>query len=261
MNFVFQSLVFLIVYTLGIHAATDHFRWPRHRGHGNSVELCNGLINYLANGGTPRRFHFPCLCILSDLEQTESNLNTQISTLASQVQSQTMQLAAINQALATTNSHLMAVCPDSTPLRNVCNNNMAPFTFVESADGCVAICYRVVGNTLNYADAKAACTADGGSLITLDTPEKNALMVNTIRTSMTLKDRSLWIGLKFVGNQWVWEGNNAPATFTDWATDEPDTNQPCGSLNQGKHHRWFDQKCTKTIDAALCELVVPTMGG
>ena len=57
------------------------------------------------------------------------------------------------------------------------------FHFVESTNRCTAICYHVTANIVDYAGAEAACAAAGGALITLDTLKKNALMINTIRSS------------------------------------------------------------------------------
>ncbi|XP_041371350.1 tetranectin-like [Gigantopelta aegis] len=219
---------------------------------------CSQLLQQLANGFKPH-IQFACECLITDLQQTTTDLNGQISTLQQEASSLTAQMVIAQQNLATAVQQVNAVCPDTSALQASCSNSN--YHFEQSADGCTAICFLIGASSVNYAAAEAVCAATGGALITLDNLKKNALMIDTIRTS-TLKDRSFWIGLKFVNNNWVWQANGNQVTFTDWANGEPDEPNPglqqnCGSLNRVQQHRWFDRGCSfTTANVALCEITM-----
>ncbi|XP_041368746.1 uncharacterized protein LOC121383052 [Gigantopelta aegis] len=199
-------------------------------GHGNPkpCPVCSEILANIANGSRPQ-LSYECNCVVKDLKMTMAQLRTTISNLEGQLADVTGQLNTTQAQLNATNQQLQAICPDSTDLRAACDAD-SDFTFLESGDGCQAICYNVSTAKVNYAGAEAACAAAGGALITLDTMKKNALMIDAIRTSN--RDDSFWIGLKFVTGNWVWQGTGNQMTFSDWANTEPDNNQDCASLNK-----------------------------
>ncbi|XP_041374920.1 uncharacterized protein LOC121387780 [Gigantopelta aegis] len=194
----------------------------------------------------------------SQLNATQSELNatqSQLDTSQSQLDATQSELNATQSQLDDANQRLQNVCPNSSAIKAACNAN-SNFTFLTSDNGCVAICYHVSNSfEMSYPQAKTHCSDAGGALITLDTMEKNALMLNTIRT--LYKGKHIYIGLRKVDGQWLWEGTGNQATFTDWFSG-PSKFAKCTVLNHFHQHRWNNQNCKfhHFNAGALCELTV-----
>ncbi|XP_041370451.1 C-type lectin lectoxin-Lio2-like isoform X2 [Gigantopelta aegis] len=201
-----------------------------------------------------------CECVIDDMKSKEaesddmmnvSELLGQIARLEEEMQALREECTSQEHDLEEANGLLEEVCPDTADLKAACEEN-PQFSFVQSDSGCEAICYYASTDLTDYAGAEEVCSAAGGSLVTMDTMTKNALMTDTVRKNFPTS--SFWIGLTFDDGEWKWQGSE-PVTYTDWANGEPDSKQYCASLNKAAQHRWFDWKCT-TADknGALCEL-------
>ena len=63
-----------------------------------------------------------------------------------------------------------------------------------------------------------------------------------------------WFGLKHTGTAWKWITSSSPATFTDWARGEPQSNG-CGFLSDAKEGRWASKNCNEGLPYTICELL------
>ncbi len=123
-------------------------------------------------------------------------------------------------------------------------------------------CYRVNESELSFAEARAACAADAGHLLTISSAEENDF-------ARDLRDGEHWLG--------AWDGradteagvgpytwvSGEPWEFTDWEENQPnafendcpgDDDTHCFEhcAFQSEEGDWNDRSCWHTI-ASICE--------
>ncbi len=111
-------------------------------------------------------------------------------------------------------------------------------------------CYFLIGPsgmTLNWFEARDACTARGNAhLVTItSSQEQNAVRV--------LGSGERWIGLRQPGGNGVyeWLGGGGTSGYDNWASGEPNDSGDC--VRMIADHTWADHPCNTTYPAALCE--------
>lgn len=119
-------------------------------------------------------------------------------------------------------------------------------------------CYLFSSDQLAHADASAACSTQGATLVHIDDAAENAFLASTIPAHGT---DDYWIGLQSDG---TWEGDGVAMddSYTNWFTGEPNGSGQCvrmcpfggsagysGGCTRGA---WADYSCTTEYNY-ICE--------
>ena len=104
-------------------------------------------------------------------------------------------------------------------------------------------CYTVSDTKVNYADAAAACVADGATLATM-TAANEAFLYNLVYTEAS--SQRAWLGLTMTSGSWAWEDGSLYGVFTDWDGAEPTapTRQCADAGAFANPPSWKDRPCT-----------------
>ncbi|XP_041377358.1 aggrecan core protein-like [Gigantopelta aegis] len=123
------------------------------------------------------------------------------------------------------------------------------YTFLESP----ALCFKIVLDKNPYAVARDACIQSGSRLIVLDTPEKNAKIINYFTSHNFVGYFLIGLTDKQKEGVFVWE-NGVVAEFTKWEPGEPNNRngyENCVVLKSASLS-WFDTLCA-TPRNYICE--------
>jgi hypothetical protein len=121
----------------------------------------------------------------------------------------------------------------------------APGDVVAEGGGC----YAFVAAGASWAAASAACSAWGGALARVESPEEDAFLLERV-TGDT------WLGLSDSETEGVlrWENGMVLGAYGNWATDQPDDfdgSEDCVEL-LADGRGWNDRPCTD-LRAYVCE--------
>lgn len=110
-------------------------------------------------------------------------------------------------------------------------------------------CYSFVTQAASWAAASAACSAWGGALARIESPEEEALLVQGASGDS-------WLGLNDLETEGAmrWEGGAALGTYRNWAVEQPDdfdgTEDCVELLADGRG--WNDRPCSD-LRVYICE--------
>jgi hypothetical protein len=109
-------------------------------------------------------------------------------------------------------------------------------------------CYHISEPALAWSEARDACRAGLGELVTIDDASEDAFVA-------TLVDADVWIGAndQLEEGQFTW-ADGSPLVFTHWGANQPDgvDAQDCVVKRQEANEPWYDQPCADAHDF-VCE--------
>ncbi|XP_052247215.1 perlucin-like protein isoform X2 [Dreissena polymorpha] len=101
------------------------------------------------------------------------------------------------------------------------------------------------------------CQQHGGSLIHVDSDTENDFIRNYLRGLSRSSGHQWWLGLtdELVEGHWRWTDVNKPATFLDWAPNEPNIAvEDCAAIIPLLDFHWADVLCDRLDIIPLCEI-------
>ena len=111
--------------------------------------------------------------------------------------------------------------------------------------------YKICGGQRSYADARAACQAQGADLAVFETPGEANWVHDQVAGH---SNADLWIGLedRFQIDEWYWVDGNPPASPA-WSPGQPDGGGALDcAVQRADDGLWDDQACDLTF-GAICE--------
>ncbi len=108
-------------------------------------------------------------------------------------------------------------------------------------------CYAYHKEGKNYADAQAACTAEGGHLVEINNQWEQLFLHGMVR------GHNIWIGLRDTVRQRKWSTWNSgvPVNYSNWLSGQPEKKtEYCGVL--AGDGRWHDFNCATKM-RYVCE--------
>ncbi|OXA57487.1 perlucin [Folsomia candida] len=111
---------------------------------------------------------------------------------------------------------------------------------------------------LPWADAVAACTARGQSLLSVDSAGKDRVLVDLFvngGANMTLPGNNSWIGAtESREGAWIWQSSNEPLYYTRWMVGQPDDISSINCAYQAVQALlyWRDANCSAPM-YFICE--------
>ena len=112
--------------------------------------------------------------------------------------------------------------------------------------------YCLHGSARTFAEAKRACTADGGRLAVLKTTEENRGLLDAMAARFAAT--RMWIGLSDSAEEgnWSW-ASGSKQDFAAWASGEPNNynEEHCAELH-GDTWKWNDLDCNAKLPS-VCE--------
>ncbi|CAG2225169.1 unnamed protein product [Mytilus edulis] len=114
--------------------------------------------------------------------------------------------------------------------------------------------YFQFNNKKTWGAAKDDCHTKGGFLVKIDNAVENWFLKTYLKTE---SPDSAWIGDTDSQREssFVWESDNSPLTYTDWAPGEPNNefnNEDCLQLRKRVDYKWNDYPCTYSR-SYICE--------
>ena len=160
-------------------------------------------------------------------------------------------------------------CDDTTELRNPdaveicdgldndCDDALDEWSALNpSCDGCdmhlqAGSVYAYCLGSANFAEAEAACAAQGTSLVRIESQLENDLLT---ATASEIADGDYTIGLMLDGEDWIWTDGEA-LTFEAWRPGAPDSGDDCAELDTLDSGLWNDIPCTASNSTVgwICE--------
>ena len=113
-------------------------------------------------------------------------------------------------------------------------------------------CYGLLNRSMTWHNAKETCERFHGHLVSIETPEENAWIEETITAGTGL---IFWIGANDIDheNEWKWVTNNTPVQWFDWSRREPNDknyNEDCVAIYWTA--QWNDNRCNASFKS-ICE--------
>ena len=113
--------------------------------------------------------------------------------------------------------------------------------------------YRFCANTLNYANASAACQAAGYHLVSIGSAAEDSFVHSN---AVAVANVKWWIGLNDIAVEgtFVWT-DGTPLIYTNWEPGEPNNagNEDCGQINRfNPKNTWNDEPCNQALPY-VCE--------
>jgi len=131
-------------------------------------------------------------------------------------------------------------CPTSIPQRHTS-------TIVKYQE----VCYQYVDVEKFWDDARDYCWQNGGSLVTIDDPDTNRFIVDTLN-SLPWTNNGLWIGLHDRSSEldWTWVTafkNDARASWYNWGSGHPGaflhSHRDCVRMKRRDGWKWHETYC------------------
>ena len=113
-------------------------------------------------------------------------------------------------------------------------------------------CYGLLNRSMTWHNAKETCERFHGHLVSIETPEENAWIKETITAGTGL---IFWIGANDIDreNEWKWVNTNTPVQWFDWSRREPNDkndNEDCVAIYWTA--QWNDNRCNASFKS-ICE--------
>lgn len=167
----------------------------------------------------------------------------------------------------------------------VCPDGWGPV--VAGREGVVGSkCYKHVGSPMSQPSCKAACAAEGGSMLCISSIEENDgvfdRFVDNGYCEDSIHDSCVWLGLEnsvdnrddTYGMRYHWDtwSNGCASQYRDWDRSQPNggisyyskEDQNCVVMGFYNRPQWWDVNCTTYLSRCVCETGAnpsPTGGG
>ena len=137
------------------------------------------------------------------------------------------------------------------------------FTFAASEEykfsAAFGLSYKVHYDTLNHTQAKASCQAEGGSLLKIDTPDKQQYVEDTMDLQYYRAGHNVFyvdgeqLSVGGHGTGWWVFSDGSPVPTLYWAPGQPNLSDPkVIRVNLHKHRKWDDGSGTNKR-AYICQ--------
>ncbi|XP_035696427.1 low affinity immunoglobulin epsilon Fc receptor-like [Branchiostoma floridae] len=117
------------------------------------------------------------------------------------------------------------------------------------------MCYKFSTDEKNYADARSACQAAGGSLAMPKDQATNDFLRNQLTRYPSGSDA--WFGLTDLAQEgtWVWEDGTPLTGWSNWAPGEPNggSAENCAHWHGSYGYKWNDRRCSHS-QYYVCEV-------
>ena len=131
-------------------------------------------------------------------------------------------------------------------------NSLFPILDWQTFDGKE---YHFNSEELTYATAKKNCEDIGGKLAEPREQATNDFFTD-VANQNGIQD-SFWFGINDISDEgvFVYESNNVPVSWTNWASNEPNNGPEQGDCVRLKNGKWCDLNCDSTRPS-VCEKIV-----
>ncbi|KAK6179556.1 hypothetical protein SNE40_011886 [Patella caerulea] len=120
-------------------------------------------------------------------------------------------------------------------------------------------CYKYHDVNVIWTEAQDICVTEGGNLLTIDTMEKQNIIVTA--TKNIDSPRNFFTGINDRDQEGTFvDIHGKPIQFTFWYTDDGQPNdygdQDCMAMATKVQPRWFDDKCNDP-HSFICDILIP----